>query len=46
MRWPNSERKRYYGMVAEKRGSHAARQLVADVSTEWRRGGGDRLQQV
>jgi hypothetical protein len=47
MRWPNSERKRYYGMVAEKRGSDAARQLVADVSTEWKRsGGGDRLQRA
>ena len=37
MRWPEMERKAYYGMVAEKRGRDAARQLVADVSTEWRR---------
>ena len=46
MRWPEIERKAYYGMVAEKRGRDAARQLVADVSTEWRRGGGDRLQRA
>lgn len=46
MLWPAQERKAYYGMVAEKRGTGAARQLVADVSTEWRRIGGDRLQQA
>jgi len=45
MRWPERERKTYYGMVAEKRGDAAARQLVADVSTEWRRIGGGQVQQ-
>lgn len=43
MRWPVQNRKAYYAKVAEKRGDAAARQLVAAVSTEWRRIGGDRL---
>jgi len=37
MRWPVQNRKAYYAKVAEKRGDAAARQLVAAVSTEWRR---------
>jgi len=43
MRWPVQNRKAYYAKVAEERGDAAARQLVAAVSTEWRRIGGDRL---
>lgn len=43
MMWPVQNRKAYYAKVAEKRGDAAARQLVAAVSTEWRRIGGDRL---
>jgi hypothetical protein len=45
MRWPAQNRKAYYAKVAEKRGDAAARQLVADVSTEWRRIGGAQVQQ-
>ena len=46
MRWPVQNRKAYYAKVAEERGDAAARQLVAAVSTEWRRIGGDRLGQL
>lgn len=45
MRWPAQNRKAYYAKVAEKRGDASARQLVADVSTEWRRIGGGQVQQ-
>lgn len=46
MQWPAPSRRAYYAQVAEKRGMVAARQLMADVSTEWRRIGGDRLQRA
>jgi len=42
MRWPVQNRKAYYAKVAEERGDAAARQLVAAVSTEWRRIGGEK----
>jgi hypothetical protein len=39
MRWPKHERLSFYGMVRRNRGEQAMRDLVANVSAEWKRQG-------
>jgi hypothetical protein len=39
MRWPKHERLSFYGMVRRNRGESAARELLANVSAEWKRQG-------
>lgn len=39
MRWPKHERQGFYGMVRRNRGEAAARELLANVSDEWKRQG-------
>lgn len=39
MRWPKPERLSFYSMVRRNRGEQAARELLANVSAEWKRQG-------